>query len=402
MDRYGNSAFHDDTDSGAIHENLPSSKDRNENKHHIKDRHLSILIASSDEDLEYIDAELEQRRRNQRQQQRQPRANVQQQSACLGLSTFCQAPTLPKPTTPVLPDLVHKRGFIKWGIPLIPPPKKENVHGTGGKRDYSTFLMERLVWIAYQQGQNQEEAIWWPAIFYKHGYEEIVNYAPKIWNTQVPFWKRLQIVRLLLFDPTNPRCRVPVARVLGRPSCELVEMTALLQDDDPTEQPRKVVADFFWELPNILPMAACNIEFFLSNYRNNIKLASDLYYDFHRALDQVECLLYDCLGKHMPLMPVSSSGGSGYEFTWVQRARHAERAQWEQHKKYVGCMLCLCGPEEEEALERLRQEREAAKKAKKKKKMKIQLIQEQLSPCSSPKKKSKSKQKGRRSTRRMH
>jgi hypothetical protein len=31
----------------------------------------------------------------------------------------------------------------------------------------------------------------------------------------------------------------------------------------------------------------------------------DLYYDWHRALDQVECLLYDCLGKPMPLLSPS-------------------------------------------------------------------------------------------------
>ena len=35
-------------------------------------------------------------------------------------------------------------------------------------------------------------------------------------------------------------------------------------------------------------------------------------------------------------------------FTWVQRARQAERMQWEEHRKYVGCVLFMCGPEEEQ------------------------------------------------------
>jgi hypothetical protein len=107
----------------------------------------------------------------------------------------------------------------------------------------------------------------------------------------------------------------------------------------------------------ILPVAACHIEFFTQDGDY------DLYYDWHRALDEVECLLYDCLGKPMPLLSPSSqmtktttttthwkftTTRNSSAFTWVQRARQAERTQWEEHRKYVGCVLFMCGPKEEQ------------------------------------------------------
>jgi hypothetical protein len=47
-----------------------------------------------------------------------------------------------------------------------------------------------------------------------------------------------------------------------------------------------------------------------------LRLASD------RALDDVERILRECLGKQFALMPEAS------ERTWLERARHAERSRW--------------------------------------------------------------------------
>jgi hypothetical protein len=220
-----------------------------------------------------------------------------------------------------------------------------------------SILMERLVWIRYRC-----DRYWWPAILYQRGYHELIHQAVHVWNSQVSLLQRMLIVHCMIFDPTNPRNDTPVARVLGRPGCELIELprrSHTYEQGKPELHP--FTADFFWQLPKILPVAACNIEFFAQDGDY------DLYYDWHRALDQVECLLYDCLGKHMPLLspPVMlnettaatskktqkhwkyATTLNSSAFTWVQRARQAERMQWEEHRKYVGCVLFMCGPEEE-------------------------------------------------------
>jgi hypothetical protein len=112
--------------------------------------------------------------------------------------------------------------------------------------------------------------------------------------------KRLYLASRLIYDPSNDRNHVQVARLLGRGRCELVEAASH--------------SEFYWELPQILPKASCNVDYF----RND----PDLYYDWHRALDDVERILRECLGKQFALLPEAS------ERTWLERARHADRSRW--------------------------------------------------------------------------
>jgi hypothetical protein len=100
-----------------------------------------------------------------------------------------------------------------------------------------------------------------------------------------------------------------------------------------------ITSDFYTELPKVLPVSTCNIEYFEPS-------DFDLYYDFHKALDDTEKLLKDCLHISMPLLdlPASQVTTKWSSSSWVERARYAERLKWEEHKRYVGCLLCICGP----------------------------------------------------------
>ncbi|KAG7338200.1 hypothetical protein IV203_025112 [Nitzschia inconspicua] len=252
------------------------------------------------------------------------------------------------------PGSLQTRGFFKWGIPLPSDLVKDNsIMQQRVERMFQmeSILMERLVWIRYRH-----DRYWWPAILYSKGYKELIHEAPHVWSSRVSFWKRLEIVHRMIFDSANPRNKTPVARVLGRPGCELIELPQRQSNQEGKPEMHTYTADFFLELPKILPVAACNIEFFAQDGDY------DLYYDWHRALDQVECLFYDCLGRPVPLLPPTQNDipsstnvqekwrhatSRGTPYTWVQRARHAERMQWEEHRKYVGCFLFVCGPDEE-------------------------------------------------------
>jgi hypothetical protein len=171
----------------------------------------------------------------------------------------------------------HK-GLKKWGIP----------HKSSSPSE--VILLERLVWVRYRQ------RYWWPAIMYKN-YKEIAQQASQVWN-QLFVGKRLYLASRLIYDPSNDKNHVQVARLLGR--CELVEAASH--------------SEFYWELPNVLPKASCNVDYF----RND----PDLYYDWHRALDDVERILRECLGEQFALMPEAS------QRTWLERARHADRSRW--------------------------------------------------------------------------
>jgi hypothetical protein len=127
-------------------------------------------------------------------------------------------------------------------------------------------------------------------------------------------WKRINLSYLLVFDSSSPRNYVKVARLLGRPHLELLEVESY--------------SEFYWELPQVLPKMSCAAEYFRQD--------PELYYDWHRAMDQVESILRECLGKNFALAPDPSSR------TWLQRAKDAERAKW---AVATGCYHCgICQP----------------------------------------------------------
>ena len=144
-------------------------------------------------------------------------------------------------------------------------------------------LLERLVWVKYQE-------VWWPALLY-HSYSEL----------QDELYKNMDMIlkaqfAMAILNNNKERRKVKIARLLGRPDLEVVEVSA------------GGYSDFYWKLPDVLS-DACKV----SNYRHNI----ELYFDFHRALDQVEELIEEVSQENFALLPGSNS------YTWLQRANIA-------------------------------------------------------------------------------
>lgn len=313
--------------------------------------------------------------------------------------------TTPYPSNVGRAHYLEKRlcmdGFIKWGIPFpqgLPHTTTTTataspvvVTATGGANDdhvrdtpigpgevvvlSDVTLIERLVWVRYQRddvgtvvdcsrsntggtrkmddGSNNTAlknagterpktnttGYWWPAILYQD-YKEVASDATDFWN-HLPLWTRLQLVYLMIFDVDNPRNQNCVARLLGRPGHELIEVPMddhrnkgrdVGTDMNHKKVNRPIVADFYGHLTRILPSVAGKVEYFADH--------PDLYYDWHHGMDQVEALLGDCLGRPFPL------SGEDDKMTWVERARRAERIRWRAHARYVGCLFPLLCPAE--------------------------------------------------------
>jgi hypothetical protein len=185
----------------------------------------------------------------------------------------------------------------KWDIPV--PPKYEPAELT---------LLSRLVWVRYRQ------LYWWPAILYQN-YKE-VSQTQGLWD-QLDVWRQMKIGTSTVLFPSHPRNCMRIGRLLGRPTLELLE---LKKDVDHCE--------FYWQLPNILPHT-CNSEFFTKD--------PDLYYDWHRALDQVEGILRDFLGKRFALTAATDDSK-----TWLKKAKEAELAKWAEEHPYLA-LCCNCG-----------------------------------------------------------
>ena len=153
--------------------------------------------------------------------------------------------------------------------------------GRGSKTRLS--LLERLVWVKYQE-------FWWPALLY-YSYSEL----------QDELYKDMDMVlkaqfAMAILNNNKERKKVKIARLLGRPGLEVVELTA------------GGYFEFYWQLPNVLS-EACKF----STYGNNL----ELYFDFHKALDQVEELIEDVSQENFALLPGSNS------YTWLERANIA-------------------------------------------------------------------------------
>ena len=166
----------------------------------------------------------------------------------------------------------------KWGIP-------GSVHEgvdpeSAGANEIA--LLERLVWVRYQSH-------WWPALLY-HSYTEL----------QQHLYDRLDMVlkaqfAMAIMRHMQEKKSIKVARLLGRPILEVIEVE------------KDCYCEFYWQLPNVLPKA-CDV----NRYGGNV----DLYYDFHRALDQVEEIIREVSQENFALMPQKD------RMTWLQRAHH--------------------------------------------------------------------------------
>jgi hypothetical protein len=118
-------------------------------------------------------------------------------------------------------------------------------------------ILERLVWVQY-------EDLWWPAILY-HSYLELQQDVYAQLNSYVIKAQfALSIMRQL-----QEKRKVQVARLLGRPTLEIVEV---LGPEDYRE--------FYFHVADLLPQV-CNMRH--HDYRGRL----DLFVDIHRALDQV-------------------------------------------------------------------------------------------------------------------
>jgi hypothetical protein len=219
---------------------------------------------------------------------------------------------------------VRQRIFTRWGIPN---PLKADTPP-------EIVLLERIVFVKYRDNNY-----WWPAILYQN-YTEALQ-QPRIWKN-MNLWTKASLINLTLFNAQDKRNRSKVAWLLGRPNVEFVEVHS---DDD--------YAEFYWQLPMVLPTA------FDSNHFQTD--AIDLYYDWHRAMDQVENLLQDLLGKHFSLLPggatshSNSSKSNNYDATgkrrtWLQQAKQTEKGKWVEQNPLLSTAFCNCscvGPDDE-------------------------------------------------------
>lgn len=163
------------------------------------------------------------------------------------------------------------KNMQKWGIPEDEILSSE------------VTLLERLVWVPYREH-------WWPALLYS-SYTELQDHL----YDKLDVLLKAQFASAIMRQLNDPR-PIKIARLLGREVLEVVEVV------------ESQYAEFYWQLPKVLPMACRK-----SKYGND----TELYLDFHRALDQVEEIIRDISGKSF------IQDGNSQKKTWVQRAEEA-------------------------------------------------------------------------------
>jgi hypothetical protein len=173
----------------------------------------------------------------------------------------------------------------KWGIP-------------DQKKSPETTLLERLVWVRYQSH-------WWPALLY-HSYTELQQHL----YDQLDMLLKAQFAMAIMHQMQDKR-KVKVARLLGRSILEVIEV-----EDD-------CFCEFYWQLPNVLPKACKK-----SRYGDNI----ELYFDFHRALDQVEDIIREVSQENFALLPDGEQG------SWLERAHQALDSNNEEDQSSVSLL----------------------------------------------------------------
>jgi hypothetical protein len=164
----------------------------------------------------------------------------------------------------------------KWGIPEHEETSPE------------VTILERLVWVPYKEH-------WWPALLYKD-YTELQDHMYGHLDVVAKAQFASAIMRQL-----NDRKNCKIARLLGRKVVEVVEVD------------EKEYAEFYWQLPKVLPMACRK-----SKYGSD----TQLYLDFHRALDEVEEIIRDISENSFNLIPASGKK------TWLERAEEALEAPY--------------------------------------------------------------------------
>lgn len=157
----------------------------------------------------------------------------------------------------------------KWGIPHQKAPE--------------ITLLERLVWVKYRSH-------WWPALLY-HSYSELQHHL----YDQLDMVLKAQFA-MAIMRQVQEKKKIKVARLLGRSMLEVVEV----EEDS--------FCEFYWQLPNVLPNACRK-----SHYDGD----HELYFDFHRALDQVEDIIREVSQENFALFPNSE------QQTWLDRANAA-------------------------------------------------------------------------------
>lgn len=168
---------------------------------------------------------------------------------------------------------VSSHSMRKWGLPEQQTKSNE------------VTLLERLVWVQYKNH-------WWPALLYDN-YSELQTYLYEQLDMALKAQFAMAIMRQM-----QDSAKVRVARLLGRQILEVVEV----EEDK--------YAEFYWQLPKVLP-GACQMK----RYGND----TELYLDFHRALDQVEEIIRGVSETPFNLAP-------GYDTkTWLQRGKDALR-----------------------------------------------------------------------------
>lgn len=147
-------------------------------------------------------------------------------------------------------------------------------------------LLERLVWVRYH-------SMWWPAILYD-SYAELQDEIADEMDSMIKAQFAMAIMRQIK-DKRNVR----VARILGRAKIEVVEIQA------------ESWHEFYSMVPKVLPRAL-NPSYFGTK--------TDLFLDFHRALDHVEAIISEVTKKKIALGTNTTADG-----TWLDRAQHRLR-----------------------------------------------------------------------------
>eukprot|EP00934_Nitzschia_sp_Nitz4_P008315 Nitzschia sp. Nitz4//scaffold269_size25945//21831//23369//NITZ4_008293-RA/size25945-processed-gene-0.16-mRNA-1//-1//CDS//3329544979//8305//frame0 len=161
----------------------------------------------------------------------------------------------------------------KWGIPHKQAPE--------------ITLLERLVWVKYK-------SYWWPALLY-HSYSELQQHL----YDQLDMVLKAQFA-MAIMRHAQDKVKIKVARLLGRSMLEVVEV----EEDN--------FCEFYWQLPNVLP-TACSLD----HYGDDL----ELFFDFHRALDQVEDVIREVSEENFALWPNSE------QKTWLERAEATAEKQ---------------------------------------------------------------------------
>lgn len=157
----------------------------------------------------------------------------------------------------------------KWGIPQQQTPE--------------IALLERLVWVKYKSR-------WWPALLY-HSYSELQSHL----YDQLDMVLKAQFA-MAIMRQMQERRKIKVARLLGKSILEIVEVG----EDG--------YCEFYWQLPNILPRACKQ-----SHYGGDL----EMYFDFHRALDEVEDIIREVSQENFALLPDAEN------HSWLERAHMA-------------------------------------------------------------------------------